>query len=298
MLLWEDRFLTTPTLRFAAQSLGTFGDPPLVLIMGATASRLWWPESLCQMLACAGCFVIRYDNRDTGETSTVAPGVSSYSVDDLMEDLWVVMDGYELPSAHLVGMSLGGMIAQMAALARPERVLSLTLIASEPLGGCEEPAPGLSADFLAHFSTMAELDWGDREAVVEFMVEVARLSAGSGRPFDERAARSRAEAEFGRTSSMQSAFNHATLQGGDGYSGRLGEISAPALILHGSEDPIINVVNGKSLARQIPNARLEILEEVGHELPQDVLPGIASEILDFVNQVEARLRSRQMGHAT
>jgi pimeloyl-ACP methyl ester carboxylesterase len=96
-----------------------FGDPthsPVLLIMGAMASMLWWPEGFCERLANHGRYVIRYDNRDTGLSTKYPPGEPRYTFDDMVDDAIRVLDGYAIPAAHVVGMSLGGMIGQIAAL--------------------------------------------------------------------------------------------------------------------------------------------------------------------------------------
>jgi pimeloyl-ACP methyl ester carboxylesterase len=122
--------ISNGAIQIAAQCFGSPGNEPVVLVMGATASMLWWPDALCAMLAEAGHYVIRYDNRDTGRSTTGQPGDVAYSVEDMAGDLFAVMDGFGLPTAHVAGMSLGGLIGQVAALQRPQRVRSLTLIGS------------------------------------------------------------------------------------------------------------------------------------------------------------------------
>lgn len=151
-----DRMIDSRGVRLATESFGTRsptrpGAPApaaIVLVMGATASRLGWPDALCAGLAAAGRFVVRYDHRDAGASTTRPPGETDYTIEDLADDLVAVLDAYDLPSAHLVGMSLGGTLSQMVALDHPARVRSLTLIASEPLGWDGPPLPGLSPAIL------------------------------------------------------------------------------------------------------------------------------------------------------
>ena len=114
-----------------------FGDPAhpaLLLIMGAMASMLWWPEAFCRKLAGEGLFVIRYDNRDTGLSTKYAPGEPPYTFDDMADDAIRVLDSHGIGKAHVVGMSMGGMVAQLVALKHPSRVISLTVISSSPVG--------------------------------------------------------------------------------------------------------------------------------------------------------------------
>lgn len=121
-------------VRIVTEALGRPGDPPILLVMGATASMLGWPDAFCAALAAERLRVIRFDHRDTGRSTTVPPGAATYAVEDMAGDLVAILDAYGLPQAHLVGMSLGGYLSQMLAVTHPDRVASLTLIASEPLG--------------------------------------------------------------------------------------------------------------------------------------------------------------------
>ena len=126
---------------------------------------LWWPESFCARLAGRGRYVIRYDQRETGLT-TYAPAGSSYTLADLAEDMTRVLDGYAIPATHIVGMSLGGMAAQIAALEQPSRVLSLTAISSSPVGIDTSHLPGFSDAYTAHMAEADSVDWSDREQVI------------------------------------------------------------------------------------------------------------------------------------
>jgi pimeloyl-ACP methyl ester carboxylesterase len=251
------------------ESAGDPGDPPILLIMGAMASGVWWPEELCERLAARGRFVVRYDHRDTGASTSGPPGTCAYSVEDLAADAVAVLDGYGLGRAHLCGMSLGGFLAQLVALEAPERVLTLTLIASERLAATDPDLPGMSPEVLAYHARAAALDWSDREAVLDYQVGAWRLLTGSAHAFDAAHVRALAEADLARTADPRTAFNHAQLAGGEAYYGRLAEIRAPALIIHGTEDPVLPYAHGLALARDLPRATLVTLEGTGHELHPD-----------------------------
>lgn len=256
-------------LSFATEAFGEESDPAILMIMGATASMLWWPDELCEALAATGRYVIRYDNRDTGRTTTQPPGLPLYSIDDMADDALAILDGYAIESAHLVGMSLGGMIAQLVALKQPQRVLSLTLVSSSAFDEDDPDLPPMDPALLAHFSTLGELDWNDREAVAGFHVETWRISAGARAHFDEARARELAEREYDRALIPQSAMNHAMLGGGEAWRGRLSEIAAPALVVHGRNDPVLSLEHGRRLASGLASARLVTLD-AGHELnPKD-----------------------------
>lgn len=245
--------------------------------MGATASMLWWPDAFCEALSATGLFVIRYDNRDTGRSTTGPVGKPDYTTEDMAEDAIAVLDGYGAARAHIIGMSLGGMIAQLVALKAPDRVLSLTAISSSAFDEDDPDLPPMDPAFMAHFGEVEALDWSDRRAVVAFQVESARLSAHGDDRFDAAAATDLAEREFDRALDPRSAMNHGRLTGGEAWAGRLGEIRAPALVIHGRRDPILSLQAGRKLAAALPGARLTVLEG-GHELNRADWPRIIADI--------------------
>lgn len=266
----------------ATESFGREGDPALLLVMGATASGLGWPDAFCVALARHGVRVIRFDHRDTGRSVTAPPGAATYDVEDMASDLVAILDGYGLARAHLAGMSLGGYLSQMVAVDHPARIASLCLIASEPLGWDGAALPGISEAFLAHFAALGSLDWSDSAAVTAFLVESDRLCAGPGAAFDAAAARVRVGQVLARTGSPASMFNHATLQGTRDWTGRFREIACPVLVFHGEIDPILPPANGRALAEGIPGATLEILPGIGHEIPAALVPALAARIAAHV----------------
>ena len=250
-----------------------FGDPenpPLLLIMGAMASMLWWPEALCKKLAGEGRFVIRYDNRDTGLSTKYAPGEPPYTFDDMADDAVGVLDSHGIGKAHVVGMSMGGMIAQRLVLKHPSRVISLTVISSSPVGIDTSHLPGTAEAYMEHSADGAKVDWSDRDQVIDFVVKDARAIASTAHPFDEKAMRAFIERDYDRSGGFLSATNHFMLKGGEDLKGRLHEIKAPLLVIHGTSDPIFPVEHGAALADAIAGARLVRIEGGGHELhPQD-----------------------------
>lgn len=284
----DERVLTTEGVSLATQAFGRPQDPPILLIMGATASMLWWPEGFCEALAAQGFQVIRYDNRDTGRSTTGAIGDPVYSLDDMVEDAMAVLDGYGAAQAHIVGMSLGGMIGQLAALAHPDRVETLTVIGASAFDESDPDLSGIDERFLAHFAGLAALDWSDRGAVTAFMVEAARLSSGPARPFDAVAARRRAERECDRAQNIGSAFNHASLAGGERWAGRLSELAAPLLAIHGADDPIAPLAQGVRLVEKVPDARLVRLDGAGHELHPDDWPAMVDAIAEHCRRAPRR----------
>jgi pimeloyl-ACP methyl ester carboxylesterase len=264
----ESKWIDYNGVRLFSESFGTPGDPPILLIMGAMASAVWWAEDFCYQLAALGRYVIRYDHRDTGRSTSYEPGHIHYSVEDLADDAFCVLDGYGLQSAHLVGMSLGGFLAQLMALKHPQRVKSLTLIASERLADTDPTMPGIDPSVLEYHAKASELDWANREAVIDYQIGAWRLISGSAHPFDESAIRELAGADFDRTPNLMTTFNHALLQGGEKFSNRLSEIAVPTLIIHGTEDRILPYVHGLALQAEIQDAVLLSLPGTGHELHQ------------------------------
>jgi pimeloyl-ACP methyl ester carboxylesterase len=249
-----------------SEAFGSPAHPPILLIMGAMASAVWWPDDFCRELADRGRYVIRYDHRDTGRSTSYEPGQAPYSVEDLADDAVRVLDGYRIDRVHFVGMSLGGYLSQLIALKYPSRVLTLTLIASERLALADPEMPTLDPSILEYHARAGELDWSDREAVLEYQIGAWRLLSGSAHPFDETAIRAMAEADLDRTPDLRTPFNHATLGDADRWVGRLEEIGVPALIIHGTEDPVLPYAHGLALKAALPAATLLTLEGTGHEL--------------------------------
>ncbi len=262
----QGRMITNRGVELFTESAGGVGDPAVLLIMGAMASGVWWPEELCERLAARGRFVIRYDHRDTGRSTSGQPGTISYGVEDLADDAVAVLDAYGIQRAHLCGMSLGGYLAQLIALRDPGRVITLTLIASERLAAADPALPTMNPAILDYHARAASLDWSDRQAVLDYQVGAWRLLNGSAHPFDERHIRALAEADLERTPDPLTAMNHALLAGGESWYGRLADIQVPALIIHGTEDPVLPYAHALALQRELPRPTLVTLTGTGHEL--------------------------------
>lgn len=265
----SEKMIQANGVDLCTESFGNPTDPALLLNAGATLSMLWWHPDFCRKLAEAGRYVIRYDYRDTGRSITYEPGQIGYSWDDLTDDAVGVLDAYGVDRAHLVGLSMGGMVSQLVALKYPKRAISITLMMTKPFASVKDSdAPAVqSEEFLSYFATASTLDWADEVAVIDYLVEGWRLaSAGSKHPFDEMSIRAMATEEVKRAHNLPSMNNHALLSGGDRYYGRLGEINIPALVIHGTTDPMINYQNGVTLAKEIPNATLLTLEGTAHGL--------------------------------
>lgn len=262
-----ERVIRADGVELAAQGFGDPDHPAVLLIMGGMASMLWWPEKLCERLASHGRYVIRYDNRDTGRSTKYLPGEPGYTFDDMVDDVLRVLDGYAVPAGHIVGMSLGAMIGQVAALKHPARVLSLTAISSSPVGTDTSHLPQVSEAFQAQMEAAEKVDWSNRSQVIDCMVEDSRVLAGTAHPFDEAELRAFIERDYDRSGGYLSAMtNHAALKVGDAWRGRLHEMKAPLLVIHGTADPVYPIEHGEALAAIVAGASLVRLEGGGHEL--------------------------------
>jgi pimeloyl-ACP methyl ester carboxylesterase len=249
----------------------TFGDPaaPAVLLIGgAEASMHWWDDEFCSRLAAGGRCVIRYDTRDTGRSTTFPPGAPPYGGEALLTDAVGLLDALGIASAHIVGVSMGGGIAQHLAVNHHDRVASLTLIATSPGGAGLPPMSRELADAFAQGGAEAP-DWSNRETVIAHYIEGERTFAGTI-PVDEAWVRRVVGRAWDRSPAPASAQNHFLLGSGTPLRDRLGEITAPALVLHGTADPLFPYEHGEALAREIPGARLVPLPGMGHGMPPEV----------------------------
>lgn len=256
-------------VRLCVQTFGSPTDPAVLLISGATSSMDGWDEEFCARLAAGGRRVVRYDQRDTGRSVTSPAGAPDYTFNDLIADAVGLLDTLGADRAHLMGISMGGALAQCLAVARPERVATLTLVSTSPAGPTESELPPPSERMRASFADPApEPDWSDRAAVIEYLVEGERLFAGPT-SFDEEAVRELAGRIVDRSTDIEAAMKNHWVLGEDEkpVTVRLADVAAPTLVLHGSEDPFFPLDHGRALAEGIPDARLVALEGVGHQPP-------------------------------
>ena len=181
-----ERSIDANGVELCTESFGDPADPPILLVMGLGSSMLWWHDGFCRLLAGRGRFVIRYDQRDTGRSTTYEPGHPGYTGSDLLADAVAVLDGYGLAAAHLVGASAGGGLVQLFALDFPSRVLSLVLISTSPVVPGDRTLPPPSAVF-TEFVHSATVDWSDTDSAIDYLVAYARVLAGGQRRFAENA---------------------------------------------------------------------------------------------------------------
>ncbi|MEU0692484.1 alpha/beta hydrolase [Streptomyces niveus] len=264
------RLVEANGVRLCVQTFGSPADPTILLIGGAGSSMDGWDEGFCARLAAGPRHVVRYDHRDTGRSVNSPAGAPDYTFSALLADAVSLLDTLGVQRAHVVGISMGGGLAQVLAVTHPERVATLTLVSTSPAGPTESELPPPSERMRAAFADPApEPDWSDRTAVIAYMVEAERLFAGSA-PFDEEAVRESSGRIADRTTDIEAALkNHWALPDDDEpvVTVRLSDVTAPTLVLHGTEDPFFPLDHGRALAEGIPDARLVALDGVGHQPP-------------------------------
>lgn len=258
-----ERMVDVDGVELCTETFGDRSDPPVLLVMGTGASMLWWEEGFCRMLAEGGRFVIRYDHRDTGRSVTREHAGSGYTGADLAGDAVGVLDAYGIPAAHVVGVSAGGALAQLIALGRPDRVLSLVLISTSRAVPGDRELPPPTEEFM-RFTSSAEADWSHTASVIDYLVEYARVLAGSRRRFDETAVRDLVRRDVERAHRFAAVRNHDSLPEGERPRRPLSSISVPTLVIHGTADPMFPFGHGEALAEAIPGAGLLALEGAGH----------------------------------
>ena len=274
----------------------TFGDPkhpPILLIMGLGGQLIHWPEAFCESLAKAGHYVIRYDNRDVGlstrisghgRTQLIRAGLKSmlglpvrapYTLDDLALDAVGLLDALKIKSAHIIGVSMGGMIGQILAAKHHARVKSFVCWMSSS-GNPRLPGPSLKVR-LRLVTRPPKLD---RESLIRYSMQTWRMIGSPGYPIEEKLLRARVERTFDRAYYPAGLARQTLgiLASGNRLS-LLKRIKAPTLVLHGQDDALIPVAAAHDLARHIPDSRLEIIKGMGHDLPPQLLPRLTQSVL-------------------
>lgn len=276
----------------------TFGDPdgePLLLVMGLNGPMTWWDPGLCSMLAERGFHVVRFDNRDVGRSSRMPGRVARpalvraflglgasvpYGLSDMAGDALGLMDHLGWESAHVTGVSMGGMIAQTMAIEAPSRVRSLVSIMSTTgrrTVGWQHPKliPVL-------LSTR-----GGREAYVEGSVRIGHLIGSPGFPQDDDAARARAEETWDRGVNAEATMRQmAAVVTQPDRSARLASLHVPAAVVHGLDDMMVHVSGGRATAAALPDAELLLIDGMGHDMPPELFPTFT----DVVERTAARAR--------
>jgi pimeloyl-ACP methyl ester carboxylesterase len=281
-----------------------FGDPnaePMLLIMGLGAQMIHWDDDFCRQLAARGFRVIRFDNRDIGKSSKLSGGkrltplellkmrflkipvAAPYKIRDMAEDVVGLMDALHVKSTHLVGASMGGMIAQEVAILFPQRVRSLTSIMSTT-GDPKVPPPSREASALLMAPPPAT-----KEEYFERFAQTWKVLRVGSFPEDEALDRSRAERTYERGLNPAGVGRQlrAILASGSRKE-RLASVKVPTLVIHGTVDPLVRPEGGKFTAAAIPGAKLLMIEGMGHALPIPMWPQIIDGIDKHAHAASAK----------
>jgi pimeloyl-ACP methyl ester carboxylesterase len=273
------------------ERIGPSDGEPLLLIMGLGMQMIFWPDEFIAGLVERGHTVARFDNRDSGLSThfhragapsllrllTQPAGAAAYRLDDLAGDAVAVLDALGWDSAHVVGVSMGGMVAQTLAIRHPTRVRTLTSIMSTP-------SPRIGRPRLAAMAALASRPVADREAAGQRMVDTFRTIGSPGYPVDEAWLRDVGLRAYDRchdpagTRRQLAAINAS----GDRRPGLAG-VRVPTLVLHGEADPLVRPAGGRATAAAVPGARLVTYPGMGHNLPRELWPAL----LDEIQQVAA-----------
>jgi pimeloyl-ACP methyl ester carboxylesterase len=264
------------------ETFGRAGDP-LVLLAGGT-TMLSWPDSLCERLAAGGRRVVRYDLRDCGASTTIDPEAPAYGLRDLAADAAALAEALGGAPAHLGGVGVGGMVAQVAALDHPHAFSALTLVSTRPVapGPVDDDLPDHDAAIMDAVFSRQMPDWTDRAAVAAFAADGAALLGD-----DPEEARAVAARIWDRTPSSDSVVQQANQLGtvfgrldcAPRWRERLPELTLPTLVVHGRRDPFFPIGNGEALAAAIPTARLLVLDDMSTALPDAVADEVAAAML-------------------
>jgi pimeloyl-ACP methyl ester carboxylesterase len=277
----------------------TIGDPvskPLLLIAGLGSQMLAWSDEMCEILANRGFFVIRFDNRDVGlSTKLEDAGIPDmmeisaaytrgeipkvpYTLEDMADDAISVLNALNIDKAHICGASMGGIIAQILAYRHPPRLLSLTVIMSTT--GNPELPPSKSEILMQFFAPVPS----EREAYIEEMVKRDSLINGTF-PYDEDRSREYRTSEYDRSYYPQGITRQLAAMAVPGnIKPYIAAISAPTVVIHGTEDPFNLIEAGKEIASTIPGAELMLVDGMGHSFPREVIPNIVNALVANSNK--------------
>jgi pimeloyl-ACP methyl ester carboxylesterase len=274
--------------------IGDEAGSPLLLVMGLGAQLVAWDEEFCDLLARRGFRVVRFDNRDVGLSSKVdgpLPDIlaclqgdassANYTLHDMADDAAGLLDVLGIERAHVVGASMGGMIAQTLAIRHPDRVLTLCSIMSTTGDrSVGQPTPEAMQELLRPVSQT-------RDDYIEMSVNASRVIGSPGFAFDEERARARAARAWDRCyHPMGVARQLAAIMASGDRTGLLADVRVPALVVHGDGDPLVTPSGGEATARAIPGAELLVIEGMGHDLPPPVWPQVVDAIAQNASKVK------------
>jgi len=287
-------------IELCCETFGDRSDPPLVLVMGLGMQMVHWPLPLIAQLVERGLYVIRFDNRDRGRSTHVAIrpptparlltrrfGADQYTLEDMALDMVGLLDALELESVHLVGVSMGGMIAQTVAATRPKRVRSLTSIMSTTGSRrAGQPRPHLYPQLLKPAPR-------GREAYVAHMLALLTAIGAPGDALDTPEGRTLVGESYDRDPDPGgTARQLAAILASGNRTRRLEAIMAPTLVIHGEQDPLVAASGGRATAKAIPGARLMLVPDMGHGLPERLWPQVLDAVVEHVMGVERARRAQ------
>ena len=284
----EPQFAEANGLRLCYDTFGLPANPPMILIMGFATQMILWEEEFCATLAARGFFVVRFDNRDVGlstklEGASALPPGTPYDLRDMARDTFGLMDALAMKTAHVVGLSMGGMIAQEMVALAPERLRSLTSIMSTT-GDPKLPGPTpAAAEALMRPRAL------DRDSFLEGYLVAWRVFNGGRAPLDETTMRSLGERTFDRGVNPPGVLRQmaAIVASGD-RTQALRDVRVPTLVIHGEADPLVPITGGRATAAAIPGAKLLVIEDMGHLMPRPFWPEIIAAIADHAGAADAR----------
>ncbi len=276
-------------LKLCYETFGAADATPLLLVMGLGSQMILWDEEFCERLAMEGFRVIRFDNRDVGRSTILREAPvpkqwqlvtrdsrgAAYSLDEMAADAIGLLDHLGISAAHVVGVSMGGMIAQLMAIRYPDRVLSLTSIMSTTGNRrVGQPQPRVALRMLRQAPR-------DRDGYIETHLETYRIIGSKAVAFDEEGKRARAGRCFDRgIHPAGSARQLAAIVTAPDRTEPLAGLRVPTTVIHGDADPMVNVSGGRATAEAVPGAKLVIIPGMGHDLPREFWPQVIGAITD------------------
>ena len=285
----SEQFARVGELDICFETFGVAGDPAMLLIMGLGTQMVAYHDDFCAELAGRGFFVIRHDNRDIGRSTHLEGkptpsllqlarrdrGAAAYTLADMADDSVGVLDSLGIEKAHIVGTSMGGMIAQTIAIHHPQRTLSLVSIMSNT-GGFFNGQPALTM-----YAVLLKPSPRDREGFIQHAVDMFTKIGGSGYEPDVEDLRSIATLSYERGHDAAGSQRQlAAIIADRDRSSELRKLDVPATVIHGAEDKLVRPSGGRATARAIPGARLVMIEGMGHGLPRGAWPQIIGAIAD------------------
>lgn len=270
------------------EEMGNRADPAMLLIMGLSAQMIWWDDEFCSALADRGHRVIRFDNRDVGLSTKITGGppfdlakamsgdrsAAAYTLDDMAQDSAGLLDALDVDRAHVVGASMGGMIAQALAIHHPDRVASVCSIMSTT-GARDVGQPSQEA-----MTVLLRPPAATKEEYLEGSLAAAKVIGSPGFPFHEDRIRARAERSWERGYYPEGVGRQlAAILVSPDRTPALASVTAPTLVVHGDADPLVSPSGGEATAKAVPGAELLMVPGMGHDLPPEAWPTVVDAIV-------------------